>query len=204
MVVSRVRRAVIGIALAISGLIVAPFILRALVFERYEPRIVSSPEEAAGYSTAVVFGAAIRNGQPTTVLRDRLDMALELYQAGSITHLILSGDGRAADYDEPGAMARYVIQRGVPAGAVTLDRAGLRTYDSCLRVRDVHQADRVILVTQAFHLPRALFTCELLGLDAIGAAADRRIYRSAGWYDLRELVALTVAVWDVVTHQLSG
>jgi SanA protein len=191
-------------AVLIGGLVAAPFALQALVAARYASSVLRGLEGPPGYSTAVVFGAAIRNGQPTTVLRDRLDKAVELYRRGGVTHLILSGDGRAEDYDEPGAMQRYAMQQGVPETAITLDRAGLRTFDSCFRLREIYQIQQAVLVTQAFHLPRALFTCELLGIDAIGVAADKRVYRSAGWYDLREFFALTVAAWDVLVQELSG
>ena len=154
--------------------------------------------------TAVVFGAAVRNGWPSTILRDRLDAAIGLYHDGVVTHLIMSGDGRTPGYDEPAVMSQYAITHGVPENAITLDRGGLRTYDTCYRAREVYDVSEAVLVTQGFHLPRALFTCDRLGLDAVGFSADRRSYRSERWYTARELLALTVAAWDVVTRPVPG
>ncbi|GAB4527243.1 MAG: ElyC/SanA/YdcF family protein [Anaerolineae bacterium] len=178
---------------------ITPLLLWGLVETRYASRIYSVPEVVSGDGRAViVFGAAVRHGFPSTVLRDRLDAAIRLYQLGQVDRLILSGDGRDASYDEPATMARYVVEQGVPEEALILDRHGLRTYDTCYRARAVYGVERAVLVTQRFHLPRALFTCELLGLDVVGLSADRRRYRS--WYTLRELAALTVAAWDVVVR----
>lgn len=180
--------------------VAAPLILRSLVSTRYANAIYVGSVQALQNRTAVVFGAAVRGEYPTDMLRDRLDTAIELYHDGMVDHLLLSGDGHQPGYDEPGVMARYAMAQGVPHTALILDRLGLRTYDTCFRAREVHNLQQVVLVTQAFHLPRALFTCECLGLDVLGLSADRRTYRRAYWYDLRELLALTVAIWDVVTR----
>lgn len=191
--------------IALLGLVLLiglPFVLNSLITARYNVRIASEVDGVdVSYDTAVVFGAAVRNGYPTTMLRDRLDVAIALYDQGQIGRLIMSGDGRSADYDEPGVMARYAIQHGVPAEAITLDRAGLRTYDTCYRLSEVYGVSEAVLVTQAFHLPRALFTCEVMGIDAVGVSADQRIYRSAQWYDFREFIAVNVAVWDVLLRR---
>lgn len=185
----------------IVGALLLPLTVRWAVAQRFVPRI-DADAGVEGYRTAVVFGAAVRNGRPTAVLRDRLDVAIALYHNGQVDRLIMSGDGRAPDYDEPGAMANYAVSQGVPPAAVSLDRYGLRTYDTCYRLRHVFGVEQAVLVTQEFHLPRALFTCAALGIDAVGASADLRSYRSARWYDFRELIALNVAVWDVLLRPL--
>ena len=149
---------------------------------------------------AIVFGAGLRrDGSPTPVLRDRIDTAVDLYFDGKVEKLLLSGDNRYVDYNEPGAMRTYALSRGIPAEAIVLDYAGRRTYDTCYRAKHIFGLNRVILVTQKFHLKRALFTCHALGMDAIGVSADRREYRLStllAW-DLRELPATLVAFWDV-------
>lgn len=184
-------------------LALAPLLLRSLVLARYAPRIAEEPPTGGGYHTAIVFGAAVRHGQPTTVLRDRLDTAIRLYQLGQVDRLIMSGDGRTADYNEPETMARYAQVRGIPPEAIIVDRQGLRTYETCYRARFVFGLERVVLVTQNFHLPRALFTCDLLGIDAVGVPADQRAYSNARWYDLRELLALSVAAWDGILYRIT-
>lgn len=189
----------LGLALMMG---VAPFVLRSFVFARYTPRIYTDEAAISDGRVAIVFGAAVRNGYPSTMLRDRLDAAIQLYREGRVEALLMSGDGQHTGYDEPGVMARYAISNGVPEAAIQIDRLGLRTYDTCYRARDVYAVRQVVLVTQAYHLPRALFTCELLGLEAVGFSADQRTYRSATWYNVRELLALPVAAWDVFTRPL--
>jgi SanA protein len=134
------------------------------------------------------------------MLRDRVETAVRLYQAGVVQKLLLSGDNRVADYDEPGRMMEYAVDRGVPAGDIQPDYAGRRTYDTCYRAREIFQLDSAVLVTQRFHLPRALFTCDRLGLEVVGVAADLQPYtrRSLIWSRLREVPALFAALVDGV------
>ena len=92
----------------------------------------------------------------------------------------------------------YAIERGVPSEDLQPDFGGRRTYDTCYRAREIFQIDNAILVTQEFHLPRALFTCNLLGIEAVGVAADLRPYRGARWYEFRETAATLNALWDII------
>lgn len=149
---------------------------------------------------AIVFGAGLwRDGSPTPVLRDRVATAAELYFTGKVEKLLMSGDNTTVDYNEPGAMQEYALQLGVPAEAIVLDYAGRRTYDTCYRAKAVFGVQSAILVTQDFHLPRALYICDALYLDAVGVSADRRAYRRSSlviWH-VRELFATTTAIFDV-------
>jgi SanA protein len=153
---------------------------------------------------AIVFGAGLwRDGSPTPVLRDRVEMAARLYFDGRVERLLFSGDNRVLEYNEPAAMRAYAIELGVPAEAIVLDYAGRRTYDTCYRARDIFQVDEAILVTQSFHLPRALYLCNQLGLPAVGVASDLRTYRTRSvlYWNARELLATVTALWDVhVSH----
>jgi SanA protein len=126
-----------------------------------------------------------------------MDTAIALYQAGKVNKLLLSGDNRVVDYNEPERMAEYALAREVPRGDLILDYAGRRTYDSCYRARTIFGLHEAVLVTQAYHLPRALFTCDRLGLQVTGVEADRRQYIYQSWYRLRELLALGRAWFDV-------
>ncbi len=151
---------------------------------------------------AVVFGAAVyANGRLSPVLRDRMETAVQLYEQGVVSKLIVSGDNRESHYNEPQAMMAYAIGRGVPPEAIQPDYAGLRTYDTCYRARHIFGVETAVLVTQAFHLPRALFTCGQLGMRVVGVKADLRPYRGAEWYELRETAATLVALWDVIRRQ---
>ena len=192
-----------GLALVVGLVFMAvfPILWRALVQGYYEPRIfgiAAVPERPV----AIVFGAAVfRGGRLSTVLRDRMETAIQLYENGQVERILVSGDTRSSGYSEPVAMADYAIQRGVPAEAIELDHGGQRTYDSCYRAGHEFGVKKAILVTQAFHLPRALFTCDRLGISAVGVAADQRPYRGARWYAVRETAATLVALWDTVRQQ---
>jgi SanA protein len=155
---------------------------------------------------AIVLGAGLqRDGTPSPVLRDRVAAATELYFAGKVEKLLLSGDNRFLNYNEPGAMRNYALSLGVPDNALVLDYAGRRTYDTCYRARAIFGVDKAIVVTQGFHLPRALFLCNALGVKASGFSADRREYNrvSSLYWDMRELPATLVALWEAkITHPL--
>ena len=143
---------------------------------------------------AIVFGAGLtRAGEPTPALYDRVATAVDLYRRGVVDKLLLTGDNRFVNYNEPEAMRRTAMKLGVPDGDVVLDYAGRRTYDSCYRAREIFGVKRAILVTQAFHLERALYLCDAFGLDSLGVAADRRPYTQT-WWSIREAAA-TLAAW---------
>ncbi len=155
---------------------------------------------------AIVFGAGLlQDGSVTPILRDRVAAAADLYFSGKVKKLLMSGDNRFVNYNEPDAMRAYALSLGVPEDAIVLDYAGRRTYDTCYRAKAIFGLSQAILVTQKFHLPRALYTCNMLGLPSIGVDADRQIYRrvSVLYWNMRELVATAAALWDVhVAHPL--
>jgi len=164
---------------------------------RYRDAIYDDAAEVS-VPVAIVFGAGYwPSGRLSNVLMDRLDAAIDLYEAGSVRKLLFSGDNRVEDYNEPEAMLNYALRRNVPREDIVLDYAGRRTYATCYRARDIFQLDRTVLVTQRYHQPRALLTCRALGLDAVGYAADRRRYLDIAWYRLREIPALWLAWWQL-------
>ena len=149
---------------------------------------------------AIVFGAGLwRDGSPTPVLRDRVATAANLYQNGKVEKLLMSGDNSDIYYNEPEAMRQFALGLGVPDEAIVLDYAGRRTYDTCYRARHIFGIQETILVTQAFHLPRAIYTCNQLGLPAVGVPADQRQYRrgSLAFWNMREIPATMRALWEV-------
>ncbi len=155
---------------------------------------------------AIVFGAGLtRDGRPTTVLRDRVEAAAYLYFAGKVEKILMSGDNRFTDYNEPGAMRTYALSLGVPDQAIVLDYAGRRTYDTCYRAKAIFGVQEALLVTQTFHLPRALYLCNALGVRADGVSADLHPYRRSVQFiwNLRELPASLTALLDVhVRHPI--
>ncbi len=161
---------------------------------------VQSVDDVPPHGVAIIFGAGLwRDGSPTPVLRDRVATGAELFFAGKVEKLLMSGDNSREDYNEPAAMKEYAINLGVSEEAIVLDYAGRRTYDTCYRARDIFELDSAILVTQGFHLPRALYTCNALGVAAIGVEADQRVYRrrSLAYWHTRETFATLVAMLEV-------
>ena len=167
---------------------------------QYQPAILTA-EMVPNERVAIVFGAGIyNNGRLSGMLRDRMDTAIDLYKAGKVQKLLLSGDNRFVEYNEPGAMMDYALAQGVPAADIQPDYAGRRTYDTCYRANAIFQVQSAILVTQRFHLPRALFLCDQFGVQAVGVAADRGTYnpRSVAFSETREALAVVAALWDSI------
>ena len=181
-----------------ASLVVAfPFLLRWWVDWRYK-RLIYTIEEVPPRRVAIVFGAGITaDGRPLPALADRVWTAAELYKAGKVGKLLMSGDNRFIEYNEPEAMRRYALAQGVPDEDIVLDYAGRRTYDTCYRAGYIFGVEDAVLVTQWFHLDRALYTCDKLGIDAVGVAADRREYHSIRFWWWRELAAVTQAWLDL-------
>lgn len=154
----------------------------------------------------LVLGAQVYpDGVPSRFLRARLDLGRRLMETGRVDRLLLSGDARAPEYDEPTAMRRYLVAAGVDSDRLTMDPYGLDTYDSCVRAREVFGLHRIVIVTQSYHLPRAVGTARLVGLDADGVG-DRTVRQPEdgtglnepwirGW--LRDQLACVKTVWEV-------
>ncbi len=159
--------------------------------------------EVPARRVAIIFGAGLtRSGEATPVLRDRVETGVRLYFSGKVEKLLMSGDNRFIEYNEPEAMRRVALDLGVPASDIVLDYAGRRTYDTCYRAQAIFGVEQAILVTQKFHLARALFLCNALGLDGVGVEANNRVYlkRSLFFWNLRELPATLTAFADILTR----
>lgn len=179
-------------ALAAAGI---GFLIWAWIQWRYDRLVFTDLAEIPQRPVAIVFGAGIGpDGSLSPMLRDRMDTAVALYRSGIVHKLLVSGDNRFVDYDEPGRMYDYAVAQGVSPADVVRDYAGRRTYDTCYRAGRIFGVTEAILVTQRFHLPRAIFTCRGLGMDAMGFSADRRVYYANSYYRLRDALA-TLRAW---------
>jgi vancomycin permeability regulator SanA len=136
------------------------------------PHRYTDIEAVPAEDVAVVFGAGViqRTGEVGVVLKGRMDTAIELYRQKKVGGLVLSGDNTQEDYDEVTPMVKYARQQGVLAASLTEDRGGSSTYDTCYRLANVLKVKKAVLVTNEFHLPRAVFTCRKLGVEAVGLA----------------------------------
>ena len=173
----------------VSGLTV--LIMNVVMLRTTAGRILSA-DEAAGFDAdcVIVLGAGVRDdGTPSHILRDRIDTGILLYATGAAPKLLMSGDHGRVEYDEVNVMRSYALNAGVPSADIFMDHAGFSTYDSLYRARDVFAAKRVIIVTQAYHLPRALYIAKALGLEAWGVPADLNQYAGQFWRELREAAA---------------
>jgi len=166
-------------------------------------RIAADAQGVRPTRVAIVFGAAVRGETVSAILYDRIAAAAELYRAGKVRKLLLSGDNRTIDYNEPGAMRRTALSLGVADADITLDYAGRSTYDTCYRAHAIFGLSEAVLVTQRFHLSRAIALCDALGVRATGFASDRRTYLGQWGNDLREVAASANAVFELfVTRPL--
>lgn len=182
----------------------AVLLLARLFTELYSINKLYSVETVPESRVAIVFGAGLqRDGSPSPILRDRVETAAQLYLSGKVEKLLMSGDNRFVDYNEPGAMRAYALGLGVPEEDIVLDYAGRRTFDTCYRAKIIFGVDEAILVTQKYHITRALFTCNGVGLKSVGVPSDVRTYRKLSRliWNVREMPATVVALWDVwISH----
>jgi vancomycin permeability regulator SanA len=149
--------------------------------------------------TAIVFGARVwDDGSPSNSLYDRVLTSVELYRSGRVQKLLMSGDKTGENYDEPAAMKKLAIQLGIPESDIVLDNDGKRTFETCSRAKEVFGVQKAVLVTQDYHLPRALYLCNSLGIDSIGITANRRKYDGENYYHFREFFS-TASAWFEIT-----
>lgn len=167
------------------------FVPDIIVVSSAKDRIITADEAAELENTdcVLILGAGVRNGSPTPMLRDRLITGISLYESGTAPKIIMSGDHGREDYDEVNVMKSYAVENGVPDGDVFMDHAGFSTYDSVYRAKAVFEADSIIIVTQKYHLYRALYIAERLGVNAVGVSADLDDYSGQLKRDLREIAA---------------
>ena len=138
----------------------------------------------------LILGCLVRpDGTPSLMLRDRLEQGLALYESGASDKLLMSGDHGTKDYDEVNAMKTYALERGISEEVIFMDHAGFDTYDSMYRAKEIFCAERVLVVSQEYHLPRAIYIAERLGLEAYGVAAEDILYRGQTYRELREMLA---------------
>lgn len=198
-----VLRAVVWLAclggVAALGVAAPAVWARAMASDR-----VFAADEAPAQDVAIVFGAEMyASGEPSPYLRARLDLGVELYEGGRARVLVVSGDNDDAHHNETTNMKAYLVAAGVPAERVVEDEHGLDTYDTCVRAREVFGVTNALLVSQRYHLPRAVATCRAVGVDAVGVGDVSVRDTSRRWNEFaaRELGANLKMVWDLVSRR---
>ncbi|SDO91174.1 protein SanA, affects membrane permeability for vancomycin [Streptomyces sp. cf386] len=154
--------------------------------------------DAPRTDVAVVFGAGLWDGEPSPYLAHRLDAAAKLYRAGRIEVILVTGDNSRKDYDEPDAMRTYLTRHGVPDSRIVSDYAGFDTWDSCVRAKKIFGVDEAVLISQGFHIRRAVALCEEAGVASYGVGVEAK--HDATWYygGTREILAASKAALDAV------
>lgn len=184
--------------LILSLLAIGVLLLPSWVQSQTASQIYTTLDEVQPTEVAIVFGAGVKDdGTPSDALKDRLIVAAELYNAGKIEKILVSGDNSTETYNEPDTMSAYLIELGVPTENISEDYAGRRTYDTCIRAKNIWGINEALLITQDFHLPRALFTCEAVGIESFGISASLQPYVLEDYYRFREWFATIEAILDV-------
>lgn len=178
------------IALGIIGCTVL-MAINIYVVKSVDSRIVSQHDAAKldDIDCIIVLGAGVRNGNATPMLQDRIDTGVKLYFMEASQKLLMSGDHGRAEYDEVNVMKDSALEQGVPSEDVFMDHAGFSTYDSIYRAKEIFGAEKIVIVTQKYHLYRALYIAKQLGIEAYGVEADARSYRGATYREAREVLA---------------
>ncbi|MCH5265513.1 MAG: YdcF family protein [Lachnospiraceae bacterium] len=137
----------------------------------------------------MVLGAGVKDGEPSLVLRDRLDRGIELYQQGISERILMSGDHGRTGYDEVHIMKQYAMEAGVPEECIFMDHAGFSTYESMYRAKEVFEVKSLAIVTQPYHEYRAVFAAQKLGLTAYGTPSKKTVYQGSWMLEVREMLA---------------
>ena len=187
------KRGILALVCIVITGVLAVFGLSSFVKNSTAENMITEAEAAELDADCIlVLGCGVReNGTPSLMLRDRLEKGIELYEAGIAPKLLMSGDHGRKDYDEVNLMKRYAMERGIPSADIFMDHAGFSTYDSMYRARDIFCAEKIIVVSQEYHLYRALYLAEKLGLEACGVPAEDVNYRGQAYREFREMLART-------------
>ncbi|MBY0066362.1 SanA/YdcF family protein [Empedobacter falsenii] len=196
----KIGRFVMRKSMFVVGLIAVFTLIVALIIQVFTSYYIYNYQGniPSNYRVAVVFGAKVQaNGQPTRFLKDRLDAAIRLYKEDQVDVILLSGEKLYENFNEIDVMEKYLLDRGVKIEDTYLDGAGLDTYSTIYRTKNIYQFDKVILISQSYHLKRALFLGKVFGLDCIGYNADSGPYKTEGKQSFREILANIKALLDI-------
>lgn len=188
------------IAILVAAAVVG--VTNAVMIKTGGDRIVTTEQaQTSDAQCILVLGASVLpDGTPSEMLRHRLDVGIDLYKQGVAPKMIMSGDNGTESYNEVQAMKAYAIKRGVPSEDIFCDHAGFSTYESMYRAQAIFGVERMVVVTQTYHLYRALYTADALGMQVCGVPSDLNVYSGQSYYDFREVFARTKDFFQVAIH----
>lgn len=198
----KLKRVIISLILFGIVALTALLIINLFVKSSVEDKIISAAEANSIEADCIlVLGAGVwNNGKPSAMLEDRLLQGIQLYENGASDRLLMSGDHGRKEYDEVNVMKQFAVDRNIIPENVFMDHAGFSTYESLYRARDIFQAEKIIIVTQEYHLYRALYIADSLGMDAYGVASNPRKYAGQSSRDLREVLARVKDFFKVIVE----
>lgn len=184
--IKKLTAAVLAVA-AICAVLV--FGIDFYVKQKAKPYILTPEEAGEGYDCVLVLGCGVWGDTPSHMLEDRLLEGISLCQSGASKKLLMSGDHGREGYDEVNVMKKFAVDRGIPSEDVFMDHAGFSTYESMYRAKEIFKAEKILIVTQDYHLYRAIYDARALGLEAYGVASNPRSYGGQLYRDIREILA---------------
>lgn len=173
----------------ILTILLIPIIINFYVILSTKSQIVDNKDITTNIDYIVVLGAGIRNNRPSPMLEDRLKTSIKLYNNGISDKIILTGDHQSDDYDEVTVMLNYLLENNIPKEDIILDNYGISTYDSIYRLKYIYKANNIVIVTQKYHLYRALYIANKLDIEAIGVTSNLRSYYGQSIREVREILA---------------
>ncbi|AVR47019.1 hypothetical protein C7S20_18175 [Christiangramia fulva] len=198
----RLKKFILSFVIGLVLVIFAVLAVETIFVRQTAPLIYNDITEVPSANTVIILGASVHaNGRLSPILKDRVDTAIRLYEAGKVKNFLVTGDHRSDDYNEVAAMVNYLEERGIPGSDITADHAGLDTYDSMYRAGKLFGVKNAIVVTQRFHLPRALYIASHLGLNYNGFVANQHAYTTDNRLKQREKLANFKALWEVAIHK---
>ncbi|MFD1096479.1 SanA/YdcF family protein [Salegentibacter chungangensis] len=201
----QIKKAILALSLSLIVAILIALGLEAYIEQDTAALVYEEIENVPETNTAIILGASVHSdGKLSPILKDRVDAAISLYENNKIDRFLVSGDHRRDDYNEVSAMSNYLTEKGIPKDRIILDHAGIDTYDSMYRSGEVFGIEDGIIVTQRFHLPRAVFIAKNLGLNYSGYAAPAGGYQPDNRIKRREKLANFKAVWEILLKKKPG
>lgn len=186
----KIIRKIISLVLCICiAAAVAVFGINFFVKSSSEKYILTPEKAGSGYDCILVLGCGVYGNTPSHMLEDRLLQGIELCKNGASEKMLMSGDHGQKDYDEVNVMKNFAVERGIDPENIFMDHAGFSTYESMYRAKEVFKAEKILIVTQKYHLYRAIYDARALGIEAYGVASDPRTYSGQLYRDIREILA---------------
>lgn len=184
--------------LILVGIFLIGWIVMNVQTKHLDDIVTSTSELTSTAPYAILLGASIKaDGTPSDALQDRLTVGVELYKSQKVEKLLVTGDDGGNRSNEVEAMKKYLLEQGVPEEAIMVDGQGYRTYESCKRAHDEFKIEKAVVVTQRFHMGRALYLCDALGVESAGVTSDLQPYVRSTFFWTRDLVASVLAFWDI-------